>query len=267
MSNWKPQNKNFTPQKQRGLTSKDVRGVQHVQPKSELASHQQGKYFGTAVAIPVHGTIDALQFGLILDFARWAFINSVEIISIANKVHADARNACATFGRGGMMPDALSQGGFDQLIFIDSDQRFELQQLEELINHPGDFVTGWYMKGMPPNFAPMLFDWNDNYYRDTGEMATVDVERIERHSQMRKPFEVDYCGFGFTKVRTKILDQMEYPFFRHNIHSFEATNEFPAFKENLSEDASFCINAYKELGIKPLVLPWLRVGHLKPQVI
>ena len=65
------------------------------------------------------------------------------------------------------------------------------------------------------------------------------------------------------KLRQEVLKRDE----ERSLVVGKVINQIFPYKENLSEDASFCINAYKELGIKPLVLPWLRVGHLKPQVI
>jgi hypothetical protein len=73
----------------------------------------------------------------------------------------------------------------------------------------------------------------------------------------KEPFEVDYCGFGFTKVSTEILKQMEYPYFRQRMV------DIGEYTENCSEDVTFCLDVKDKLGIKPTILPQLKINHLK----
>jgi len=35
------------------------------------------------------------------------------------------------------------------------------------------------------------------------------------------------------------------------------------YKENVSEDATFCLDVSDQLNIKPTILPQLRINHLK----
>ena len=37
--------------------------------------------------------------------------------------------------------------------------------------------------------------------------------------------------------------------------------------ENVSEDATFCLDVWEKCGIKPTILPELRVNHLKEMYI
>ena len=39
--------------------------------------------------------------------------------------------------------------------------------------------------------------------------------------------------------------------------------EIGKYKENVSEDATFCLDVKDKLGIRPTILPQLRINHLK----
>jgi hypothetical protein len=39
--------------------------------------------------------------------------------------------------------------------------------------------------------------------------------------------------------------------------------EIGKYKENVSEDATFCLDVKDKLDIKPTILPQLRINHLK----
>ena len=84
------------------------------------------------------------------------------------------------------------------------------------------------------------------------------MQNLAAYIQKQKsPFEVDYCGFGFTKVSTEILKKMEYPYFRQRMV------KIGKYQENVSEDASFCLDVVELTDIKPTILPQLRINHLK----
>ena len=50
---------------------------------------------------------------------------------------------------------------------------------------------------------------------------------------------------------------MEYPYFRQKVV------EIGKYKENVSEDATFCLDVAELTDIKPIILPQLRINHLK----
>ena len=100
----------------------------------------------------------------------------------------------------------------------------------------------------------MIADWNEKDFKKLGNMNFWNQNKIKTQ---KEPFEVDYCGFGFTKVSTDILKQMEYPYFRQKVV------EIGKYKENVSEDATFCLDVAELTGIRPTILPDLRIRHLK----
>ena len=50
---------------------------------------------------------------------------------------------------------------------------------------------------------------------------------------------------------------MEYPYFRQKVV------EIGKYKENVSEDATFCLDVAELTGIRPTILPQLNIRHLK----
>ena len=100
----------------------------------------------------------------------------------------------------------------------------------------------------------MIADWNEEDFKKQGTMNFWHSNEVQKQ---KKPFEVDYCGFGFTKVSTEILKKMEYPYFRQRVV------EIGKYKENVSEDASFCLDVAEQLDVRPTILPQLRINHLK----
>jgi len=203
----------------------------------------------TVLAMPTYRSVSAELMAQFMQMAGWCALNKVEVITVANRTHADARNWLVTGGGGFAKPRTLIDSCY-QIVFIDSDQVFTLAQLKELIEHPGDFVTGWYLKGK----TPMVARWDEEKFMKSGHMDFLSVKELE---EAEYGISVDYCGFGFTKIKTSVLGKMNYPYFTQK----QVT--IGGLSENVSEDASFCLDC----PVKPLVVPSLRVGHLKERVV
>ena len=124
--------------------------------------------------------------------------------------------------------------------------------MSSLLSYESQFCAGWYVKDL--SGTAMIADWDEDNFKKTG---TMDFWNSTKIKNQREPFEVDYCGFGFTKVSTEIMKQLEYPYFRQRL------SVIGKYKENVSEDASFCLDVAEQLDIKPTILPQLRVNHLK----
>tara|TARA_R100001510_G_scaffold50116_1_gene48915 strand:- start:413 stop:973 length:561 start_codon:yes stop_codon:yes gene_type:complete len=179
-----------------------------------------------------------------------------------------ARNFLAS-GGGGFAdttpPDA------EWLFWIDSDVQFNIEQIEHMLSIPPDkkFVTGWYRSDYSDK--AMVGDWNEDFFRKNLHMPFTSVEWLTKmaEEEPNKLVQVDWCGFGFTKVHRSIYEQMDYPYYPlrdANIpdcdHPHKKGEKFDVIDMSF-EDVSFCRNVYDKLQIKPLVVPKLRVGHLK----
>jgi len=131
------------------------------------------------------------------------------------------------------------------------------------------FVTGWYRSDYSDN--AMVGNWDEDFFRENLHMPFTSVDWLTKTAEEEgnKLVQVDWCGFGFTKVHRSIYEQMEYPYYPLRDAFIEKCNN-PTKKgekfdvKDLSfEDVSFCRNCYEETKIKPLVVPKMRVGHLK----
>ena len=204
-----------------------------------------------AFCIPIYNTISGRLLPQFLNLQEWCLDLDGKIFTVVGRTHADARNYLCTDGGGFSNPNKLIDN-FDYIVWIDSDQSFNYQQLNTLLQYDSQFCSGWYVKDLS-NVA-MIADWNEEDFKKQGKMNFWSKSKITAQKQ---PFEVDYCGFGFTKVSTDLLKQMEYPYFRQKLV------KIGKYTENVSEDASFCLDVYEKTGVKPLVLPKLKVNHLK----
>jgi hypothetical protein len=182
-----------------------------------------------------------------------------QIITVANRTHVDARNFLATGGGGFKKPHHLIDQA-EWLVWFDADQVYNIGQVKMLLDRPEKFTSGWYIKDHAGQRSPqaMVAHWNEEYFEKNGSMQFLHEDEL---IGKKDPVEVSYVGFGFCKVHSSIFREMEYPYFRQHVH------KVGKYQDNSSEDVSFCLDAYKATGIKPLVIPQLRIGHLKEIII
>ena len=208
----------------------------------------------TVIVIPTYVSVSAVLFQQWMDIARWCGKNEIEIMTIPNRTHNDARNWLATGGGGFVKPRHLTDQ-IDYIIWIDSDQVFSIDDLKKIIDCDDKFCTGWYLKGD----TPMVARWDEETFLQTASMNFLTKSELKKANG--KLIEVDYCGFGFTKTHVSLYEELTYPFFRNKVV------EIGDYMENVSEDASFCLDVSTYCGIKPKVISDLKIGHLKETVI
>ena len=204
-----------------------------------------------AFLVPIYNHISGRLFKRFLNLQEWCPQLDGKIYTVVGRTHADARNWLCTDGGGFSNPRSLINK-VDYLVWIDADQDFNYTELNTLLSYESQFCAGWYVKDL--SGVAMIADWNENNFKKTGTMKFWHSDDIVKQ---KNPFEVDYCGFGFTKVSTDILKEMEYPYFRQRVV------EIGKYKENVSEDATFCLDVKDKLGIRPTILPQLKIRHLK----
>lgn len=219
--------------------------------------------------IPIdHRGIQGQCFGQYLELQTWCDKNNAAILTCNGLFLNFARNFLAT-GGGGFADTSPPKA--EWLFWIDSDVRFNMEQIEYMLSLPQDkkFVTGWYRSDYSDK--AMVGNWDEEFFKENLHMPFTSVKWLDKKGEEdpNKLVQVDWCGFGFTKVHRSIYEQMDYPYYplrdAHIPDCKHPHKEGERFTvDDLSfEDVSFCRNVYEKLEIKPLVVPKLRVGHLK----
>ena len=135
--------------------------------------------------------------------------------------------------------DTLIQGGYDALLFIDSDMAVPANMLVKLIEHDKDIVSALAFKRFPP-YEPCIF-------------KKCDREGTEFWLDYPKGLiEIQGVGMACTLIKRKVFESVPKPWF------------FPEPK--IGEDLAFCIRA-KEQGFKIFCDTELICGHCTTEVV
>ena len=223
--------------------------------------------------IPIdHRGIQGKLFHQYLELQSWCEKNNSAIFTCNGLFLNFARNFLATAGKGYADPTPPHA---KWLFWIDSDIKFSIEQIEHMMNLPDDylFTTGWYKSDHGDK--AMVGNWDEDFFRKNLQMPFTSAKWLVKTAEEdpKRIVQDDWCGFGFTKVHREIYEQMEYPFYPLN-HAHITDCDSPIKKgekfdvRDLSfEDVSFCMNCFEKTGIKPSVVPKIRVGHLKSYLV
>ena len=107
-----------------------------------------------------------------------------------------------------------------------------------------DIAAGWYCTedGKTTSVAHWL---DEDDFRGNG--GVMNHETIESISKRKKPFTVDYTGFGWLLIKKGVFEHegMPYPWFAPKMQVFESGE----VQDMCGEDVSFCLDA-KEAGFE-----------------
>ncbi len=148
---------------------------------------------------------------------------------------------------------------YDYQLWIDSDIVFDTEKFYRLVAMDKDIAAGWYMTedGHTTSVAHWL---EEDDFRGNG--GVMNHETGDTMSKRRKPFTVDYTGFGWVLIKKGVFEKLEYPWFAPKMQVFESGE----VQDMCGEDVSFCLDA-KEAGYEIWCDPQIRVGHEKMRVI
>jgi len=161
---------------------------------------------------------------------------------------------------------------YDYQLWIDSDIVFNTDKFWQLcdVAVPGPnkegipqeerrISAGWYATedGTTTSVAHWLEE--DDFRKNGGVM---NHETVETMSKRKKPFTVDYTGFGWVMIKKGVFENLPYPWFAPKMQVFESG----AVQDMCGEDVSFCLDAI-EAGDDIWCDPRIRVGHEKTRVI
>ena len=150
---------------------------------------------------------------------------------------------------------------YDYQLWIDSDIVFNLEAFYKLVWMDKDIAAGWYVTedGRTTSVAHWLEE--DDFAENGGVM---NHEMVDGITKRRKPFTVDYTGFGWVMIKKGVFEHpdMKYPWFAPQMQVFESGK----VQDMCGEDVSFCLDAIKA-GFEIWCDPTIRVGHEKMRVI
>ncbi len=150
---------------------------------------------------------------------------------------------------------------YDYQLWIDSDIVFDTEKFYRLLWMQKDIAAGWYCTedGKTTSVAHWL---EEDDFRTNG--GVMNHETIETMSKRRKPFTVDYTGFGWLLIKKGVFEHegMPYPWFAPKMQVFESGE----VQDMCGEDVSFCLDAI-EAGFEIWCDPKIRVGHEKTRII
>ena len=140
---------------------------------------------------------------------------------------------------------------YDYQLWIDSDIVFNSEKFFQLFldaNPEGkperEIVAGWYCTedGKTTSVAHWL---EEDDFRSNG--GVMNHETIESISKRKKPFTVDYTGFGWLLIKHGVFEHegLPYPWFAPKMQVFESGE----VQDMCGEDVSFCLDAI-EAGFK-----------------
>ena len=120
-------------------------------------------------------------------------------------------------------------------------------------------AAGWYATedGRTTSVAHWL---EEDDFRSNG--GVMNHEMVDGISKRKKPFTVDYTGFGWVLIKKGVFEKLPYPWFAPKMQVFESG----AVQDMCGEDVSFCLDAMDE-GFDIWCDPRIRVGHEKTRVI
>jgi len=198
------------------------------------------------IAIPCGDTVDTNTFVSTVNLIRHEIPGvQTELVVLSNSLVYDARNQLAQ--------KAVS-GGYDAILWIDSDMTFQPDLLERLLTdmqdgQDRDLVCGLFYSRR--TFRPTMF---------SKCRITSDEEGTHIETELYKPipygiFEIEACGFAAVLTKTsifkEILDKGGLPF-------------SPML--GLGEDLSACIRV-REFGHKLFCDSTIDVGHVSHLII
>ena len=162
-------------------------------------------------------------------------------------------------------PDQVPWQGkleYDYQLWIDSDIVFNTNAFWAVFDMDKDIACGWYATedGRTTSVAHWLDE--DDFKNNGGVMNHEMVDTIQNR---KKPFTVDYTGFGWTLIKKGVFEhpEMKYPWFAPQMQVFDSGE----VQDMCGEDVSFCLDAKRKCGFDIWCHPAIRVGHEKTRVI
>jgi GT2 family glycosyltransferase len=192
-------------------------------------------------------TLIAVPF---MDYLEADFVECLTNLLIAHEGEVDVKYLKASLvydARNQLVKFAREKGGYDYVLWLDSDMTFEPDLLDRLLEdiEGRQAVTGLCFGRRPP-FNPCIYKELD--VKTEGKLITP-FRTVYDDYPRDSIFEVEACGFACVLMRMDILEAM----------GIYGVPFFPV--AGLGEDLTFCWRARK-LDIKFHCDSRLKIGHI-----
>lgn len=186
------------------------------------------------LAVPTYENVTTETFKSIFDLEKIPGVD-FELRFVKGYGAARARNLIAKIGQ---------NEKFDYIIMIDSDIVLPKNALIEFSKWGDfDFIAGYYPRKDDASITE-VYKCGFGYPKEN--RITVD----ELKNSQADLIEIQGCGFGCVRIKTSLLDKLEYPYFKYV--------EYPD-GDILSEDLYFCDKVIKtrtHLYLNPKIGCW-----------
>lgn len=142
--------------------------------------------------------------------------------------------------------DMAIAGGYDYVLFIDSDMMFNRSLLSNLLKSNKDIVTGLAMMRKPP--------YNPCIYKKIRVGAPGETQTEVYKDYHEGLVEIEGCGMACCLIKTEVFKEIKK----------KSLCFFPM--PTLGEDLAFCVRA-RQCGYKIYADTRVKVGHLGKSVV
>lgn len=167
---------------------------------------------------------------------------------------------------GEYQPPWQNKFDYDYIVFIDTDQVFEPEQVYKLVdtmetNPDIEVLAGIYCMA-DGHLSTVILDWDEQYFSQNGRFEfKTPAELQELALEMpRNLVQAFYGGLGFSVFRKGVFDKLKYPWFEPLTHKVGMGTDL------MGEDVSLFYKM-NQAGIKFWIDPYIYVGHEKYQVL
>lgn len=213
-----------------------------------------------------NGLINEQQLGMLQN------LENEHLIDLEIGLYTLANESLLTRGRNHIAAIAIRQG-WDKLMFIDADAKFNFQQFCAVALAPYDFCAGACpLKVLPIALNYLPFQDDEHYYED--RIRSVDSLLKMREGHKNNFVPVAYIGTAFMALSRKVLlamaevaDEYQYPNPSTNqLHTHWAMFETKVMHGKFSSEDWYACEKARELGFQVMLNTDVIISHVGSMV-
>jgi hypothetical protein len=159
---------------------------------------------------------------------------------------------------------------YDYIMWIDSDQVFNVEMFKRLLSYDVPVVSGCYLMANAKQYAAVQ-QISQEYLVKNGSYEFLTPSHIENwknipENKNNNLMKVAYSGMGFMLMKKGILEQIDYPWFKPSVTTLKTEEGEIIIQDYNSEDFYMC-QKIQELGIPIYLDTSVIVGHEKKLIL